>query len=302
MRLSSPFGRAPLVPKATASRIAYSDADVAGLYVRTAAPLESAPSPRPSLLFVHGAYDGWWVWKKWLEFFAGAGWRSHALSLRNHHGSRLLDASEYMSTGIADYVDDVVAVARWIEGPVALVGHSLGGFAVQKAAESLEPAALVLCASVGPGQLGSHAADFPVDELAECAADWLAQRDLALVDDAEFLDIARLFVPESPRALNDIRGRTPVSVESISCPVLAIRADGEQFAMHRAEQIAGLYGGDFLLARNTRHHVMFEGDWRATAAAIEWWLRVACREIEGLALGVGQRSVRRYLDPVMAGA
>jgi hypothetical protein len=44
---------------------------------------KGSPSARP-LLFVHGGWHGAWCWDNFLNYFADAGYRAVALSLRRH--------------------------------------------------------------------------------------------------------------------------------------------------------------------------------------------------------------------------
>lgn len=101
------------------------------------------------LLFVHGASHAAWCWDAhFLEFFAGAGFAAHALSLRGHGESEGRDRLRW--TSIADYVDDVAAAAGRMPRPPVVIGHSMGGFVVQKYLERHEAPAGVLGAAVPP--------------------------------------------------------------------------------------------------------------------------------------------------------
>jgi alpha-beta hydrolase superfamily lysophospholipase len=96
---------------------------------------------------------GAWYFAKWLEFFATRGHPAYALNLRGHHGSRPVD--DFGRVSIMDYVKDVSDAAAGVRArhpglPLVLVGHSMGGLVVQKAAESVSPAALVLLSTVPP--------------------------------------------------------------------------------------------------------------------------------------------------------
>lgn len=256
------------------------DRHVGGLFVRRAAPSETSPIRTP-LLMVHGAYDGWWVWQRWLRFFASAGWTCYAMSLRNHPGSYAMPEPDFLRVGIGDYVDDVVTVAGAIGAPPVLIGHSMGGMAVQKAAEILESRALVLVASVGPGQLGRHDDDFPLDRPADYRAAFLREASETPLDPDTFRRVHELLVPESPKALNDIRGRTAVDRSRIRSPVLVIGAGNEQFTVHGAEAIARFYGSEYLVVPGARHALMYEGEWMMAAIQVAGWLHraVSC---EGL--------------------
>jgi pimeloyl-ACP methyl ester carboxylesterase len=103
-------------------------------------------SAKPPVLFVHGAWHGAWYWDEYfLDFFAEKGYRSLAVSLRSHGKSAEPKRNHFCS--IADYVDDVASVANDLPTPPIVVGHSLGGFVVQKYLESHDAPAAVLLAS-----------------------------------------------------------------------------------------------------------------------------------------------------------
>src|SRR5579862_6392916 len=79
---------------------------------------------RGTVLFVHGAYCGAWIWSDtFLPYFCQAGWDCYAVSLRGHGGS---EGSLTWST-LSDYVDDIEAAMERIGGPAILIGHSMGG-------------------------------------------------------------------------------------------------------------------------------------------------------------------------------
>lgn len=105
------------------------------------------------LLFIHGAWHAAWCWDQFLGFFADRGYRAAALSLRGHGASPT--AKPLRSNRIADYVDDVGVAADKLGGQPVLIGHSLGGFIVQKYLEDHPASAAVLLGSVPPhGTLG----------------------------------------------------------------------------------------------------------------------------------------------------
>src|SRR6202012_541180 len=75
------------------------------------------------LLFVHGGWHSASCWANFLDFFAGAGYRAVALSLRGHGNSPT--NKRFHRCSIADYVDDVAAIADDLDGRPVLVAHSL---------------------------------------------------------------------------------------------------------------------------------------------------------------------------------
>ena len=113
-----------------------------------------APRDAP-LLFVHGAWHGAWCWAEhFLGFFAARGHAAHAVSLRGHGASA--GRERLRATRIADYVADVAAVAASLPRPPVVIGHSMGGFVVQKYLEHHAAPGAVLLAPVPPrGVLGT---------------------------------------------------------------------------------------------------------------------------------------------------
>lgn len=105
---------------------------------------ESHPAP---LLFVHGAWHAAWCWDEhFLDFFADKGHRALAVSLRGHGGSPAQKRMQRCS--IADFVTDVESVANSLPTRPVVIGHSMGGFVVQKYLETHDAPAGVLVASV----------------------------------------------------------------------------------------------------------------------------------------------------------
>lgn len=106
-----------------------------------------------TLVFVHGGWHSASCWVNFLDYFADAGYRAVALSLRGHGASPT--AKRFHACSIADYVDDVRTTADTLGGRPVLIAHSLGGFVVQRYLETRDAPAAVLIASVPPqGVLG----------------------------------------------------------------------------------------------------------------------------------------------------
>lgn len=105
---------------------------------------EGTPRPTP-LLFVHGAWHGAWVWDEYfLPYFAQRGYEAHAMSLRGHGKS----AGRVRWASAVDYVNDVEQVARSLDKLPVLIGHSMGGYIVQKYLEGRRAPAAVLITPV----------------------------------------------------------------------------------------------------------------------------------------------------------
>ena len=111
--------------------------------------LPAAPSARPPLLFIHGAFAGGWMWADtFMPSLAAAGYPCYALSLRGHGGSAGREHINWYS--VAEYVDDVASIVDWLPEKPVLVGHSMGGFIAQKFLEHHEAPGVALLCSVPP--------------------------------------------------------------------------------------------------------------------------------------------------------
>ena len=126
---------------------------ISGLRVEQPVPLGGGAFRHP-VLMVHGAFHGWWAYARWLTWFATLGVPAYALSVCDHEGSRVLSADEYRQTGIEHYVDDIATILDWIGEPAVLIGHSLGGLMVQKAAEDRDVVAVACIGSASPADVG----------------------------------------------------------------------------------------------------------------------------------------------------
>jgi pimeloyl-ACP methyl ester carboxylesterase len=107
--------------------------------------------PTP-LLFVHGTSHGAWCWEvHFLDYFAQHGFAAHAVNLRGHGHSEGRDHLRW--TRISDFVEDLAEAARQLPSPPILIGHSMGGFIIQKYLENHTSPAAVLLSSPSPAGL-----------------------------------------------------------------------------------------------------------------------------------------------------
>ncbi len=109
---------------------------------------EAAARPTP-LLFVHGFWHAAWCWEEFfLPYFAARGFRCYAPSLRGHGASP--GSGRLRTTRIRDYADDIAETVAQLRTEPILVGHSAGGFVVQKYLEDHTAAGMILLAPISP--------------------------------------------------------------------------------------------------------------------------------------------------------
>ena len=87
-----------------------------------------------SVLLVHGAASGPWVFDGWSPCFTGA--QTEAVDL--HEGLDVARASMH------DYADRVAWAAETLPRPLAVCGWSMGGLVAMMAAPRIDPACLIL--------------------------------------------------------------------------------------------------------------------------------------------------------------
>ncbi len=246
---------------------------------------KSHPAP---VLFVHGACLAAWCWDEhFLGYFADNGYRAVALSLRGHGGSGL-DGKPLNACSIADYVEDLRTVIGRLSADPVLVGHSMGGFIVQKYLETGNSPAAVLMSSAPPRTW------FVRSMWAGRRHPWLGAKSsvtrnaLALFPEPAMLREAQ-FSPRTPepvvqecferiqhesfRALNiDMGFRNLVRTRLVTTPPLVL--DGEQVSWGRrvARDIARAYGTEAEYFADMGHNMMLEPGWPNVAERIHNWL------------------------------
>ncbi|QEL66555.1 alpha/beta hydrolase fold protein [Oryzomicrobium terrae] len=251
-------------------------------------PSGMARKPVP-LLFVHGAFIGAWCWDEYfLPWFAAQGYTVHAVSLRGHGESEGHDHLDWWSIG--DYVRDVRFVAAGMERPPVLIGHSMGGFVVQKCLEYAKdepwPAAALL-ASVPPQGLAAstmHLAVARPDLFGEINRymaghathpDLLAEVLFAQPVAAERLErYYGLMQGESARALWDMSLFDLPRLYSMEVPPLLVLGAEEDRLIPAAQvrATAAAYDVPAHIFPGMGHGMMLEAEWQQVAEHLAAWL------------------------------
>lgn len=99
------------------------------------------------LLFIHGAtLDYRWWDDHFMNYLAQHGYMCHALSLQGHEANK--GWFDLHAPRMSDYAANVAEVAGRLRCPPVVIGHSMGGFVVQKYLERNDAPAAILLASV----------------------------------------------------------------------------------------------------------------------------------------------------------
>jgi len=198
-----------------------------------------------TLLCIHGAFVGGWVFDPLARYFRARGWRCLAPDLRHHHAEA--DPEALSETGLADYLADLTEIAAALDEPPVVVGHSMGGLLAQQLAARGLARAMVLLAPAPPwGVMPST----PIEMLGRAwmlrqgpfwrgavppRFDVAAEGALDRFSPAERIRLFHRFVPESGRALFELlfwpldpRHAAAVPTTQVRCPVLLGVGDGDR--------------------------------------------------------------------------
>jgi pimeloyl-ACP methyl ester carboxylesterase len=256
------------------------------LEVISRAPVGS-PKATP-IVFVHGAWHGAWCWEEnFLPAFAQAGSAVTAFSLRAHGGSPTNKSIRFLR--ISDYLADLDSVVRQTGAPPILIGHSMGGYIVQKYLETHPLPAGILLASIPlPGALPfvlRHTLrhPWPMFKTLLTFNGYEAVRTPALAKDAFFSDslpdeaAARYHARlngESILVTLDSSLFARIRPSRIQSPMLVIGAANDRaFTVAEQQSMARAYGSAAHILPNTAHDIMLERNWRSAIEIILAWLR-----------------------------
>lgn len=241
------------------------------------------PSGKPPLLFVHGMWDGAWIFENYLRFFSARGHDCYALDLRGRPGSKPVD--DIGKVRFREYVEDALAVARELNGPIP-IGHSSGGLIVQKLAELLDPHAAVALTPAAPRGVFALATRELLLAALQHAPEILFGRPL-MPDKEEMVRLQlsglppaerdRVYgrqIPESGRQTFDIAvAGFPVDASKVRCPMLVVGAREDRITPGQvARKVAARYGADFRLHEGFAHMITLEPGWERVAADVADWL------------------------------
>ena len=248
----------------------------------------SASHPVP-LLFVHGAWHAAWCWDEhFLDFFADRGYRAVALSLRGHGSSPAPKGLRRCS--LADYVNDVAEAAARLPTQPVLVGHSMGGFLVQKYLEEHAALGAVLVTPIPPTGawraalyiLRQHPISFVKGNLSLSLAPLVATPELARdlffsasMPDERVKKYQQRLQDESYLAFLGMLALDLVKTKQVNrVPMLVLGAEDDTIIVSQRQirRTAAVYGAEAEIFPDMGHDMMLEPGWQAVAERIDGWL------------------------------
>ena len=248
-------------------------------------------SHKVPLLFVHGAWHGAWCWDEhFLDFFADQGYRSLAVSLRGHGKSRPPKPMQFCS--IADFVDDVDSVAKSLPQRPVVIGHSMGGFVVQKYLESHDAPGAVLLASIPPSGITGFLLRRFQRHFWLTAGNMAITKSLRSVGGTPELTRETFFSEWTPD-VDVVRYAAQLDEEyvgklvldmlwldlprpnRVAAPLLVLGAEDDVcFTQKEVRATAAAYRTEAEIFAAMGHDMMLEPGWRAVAERIHAWLKV----------------------------
>ena len=255
--------------------------------------LHEAPETRQSrgsLLLIHGACMGAWAWKdNFLPWFAKQGYDTYAISLRNHAGSEKQGKIRFKS--IYEYVDDVRQAIKPLEGPVYLLGHSMGGFLIQHYLSGpVDPKVkkgVLLCASPAQGNLSViprllRMAPLPFLK-ANLKLSWkpvfktpVNARKVMFTPgfpEVKLQEVMRQMQDESFLAFLEMTALNLPNYKKIERPLLVVGAERDVLISEKStRKLASLLGVSPLIVPGGSHNLMMEQGWEELALNIEAFL------------------------------
>lgn len=237
------------------------------------------------VLFVHGMWHGAWCWEKFLPYFSQKGYPAYALSLRGHCGSS--SDKQLRWTRIKDYVKDVAAAVDSIPSPPVVIGHSMGGFIVQRYLENHSaPAGVLLAACPPQGLLPTllrYSLQHPLVTLRSVlttnlyplvGTPELARSTLISPEfpDEEFLNYHKLLQNEAFLAFLDMVALSLPKPDQVKAPMLVLGGEKDTvISQNQVRSTAKAYKTEAEFFP-TAHDMMLDIGWESVADRITDWL------------------------------
>ena len=248
-------------------------------------PVENQrPTP---LLFIHGTLHTAACWDvHFLDYFARHGYTAHAVNLRGHGKSEGWEKLRW--TRIADFVEDVTNAVQQLSSPPVLIGHSMGGFIIQKYLEDHDAPAAVLLSSPSPAGLLPTAIrtarrqpwDFAKVNLTLSLRPFIATPQLVGeaffsndLPEEQLLEFWKQTQDDSYLAFLDMVALDLPKPARVKTPLLILGAERDNMiSPAEIEATARAYHTQAQIIPGVAHNSMLEQRWQSVAERILTWL------------------------------
>ncbi len=245
--------------------------------------VKSKDNKRPSILFVHGMWHGAWCWEPYfLPYFEKLGYKVYALSLSNHGKSSKRKTFNLLR--INDYVKDLKDTIESFDETPILVGHSMGGFIVQKYLENNDVPGAALITPVPPfGIWGGTIAVLKIFPLAFLKANLTLNLKYIInsskkykyllgsdnFKDTDIDEYVKKLDNESFLAYLDMLGLNLVNTKKINTPLLIIGGGLDRVISEKVVRKTGkIYGITPIIFDDMGHNMMLESEYKKVAKKI----------------------------------
>lgn len=238
------------------------------------------------VVLVHGACMAAWCWEdNYLPWFAAHGYDTHAVSLRNHGGSERTATPRF--TSVRAYAEDLAGTVERLQGPVHLIGHSMGGLTIQHYLAGNPPEkvrrAVLLCSTVPHTDLsvvGRLLRDFPLPFLeANLRLSWRpvfrdpgrARRVMLSpgFPESGLKAILARMQDESFLAFLQILGLGRPDTSRVRVPLMVIGGGEDYLITEKAtRRMAATYGVEPHIVAGGPHNLMMSEGWEREAGRI----------------------------------
>lgn len=185
-------------------------------------PRHQHQDPPRTVLLIHGAGSGPWIFEGW----------SDAFPLVALHAVDLQEGVQVQRASMSDYADVIVRAARQHPRPLAAVAWSMGGLAALMAAEALGAMCLVVMEPSPPAEIqGLHPSTSTLDFG-------------AFDPEAAYGRFPPHIRSRPESSLARAERRAGISVPTLPSPSLVV--SGSAFPVERGSRIAALYRSDDL--------------------------------------------------------
>lgn len=238
------------------------------------------------LVFVHGSFGGYFMWKMITSYLVEQGFECYALSLRGHKPSGEVDLAK---VGMNDYVEDIALVINELKlkNPV-VIGHSMAGLLVLMYEKKFDKTSAVISIDPSPTleiqgktdeeKIKSIPLVYTLMDVGMPTDPEKVMKALPDISQDMLMKMKETLGPESGLARRERKSGISISKESLKSSVLMIGAElGKSvpfgISIESTREMAEYYGTEFFEIKNATHPGVLMGKHAPEVAQIiEKWL------------------------------